>query len=68
MLSTDCGFGRQGCNRIIAYHKAVSMAQGANIIRRELGGDTRTVPAEDPALQIDNIARSGRALKITQVT
>ena len=30
VLSTDCGFGRQGCNRLIAFHKTVSMVQGAN--------------------------------------
>jgi len=55
VLSTDCGFGRQGCNRLIAFHKAVSMARGANIIRAELGVPTREIRAVDPALQIDRM-------------
>jgi 5-methyltetrahydropteroyltriglutamate--homocysteine methyltransferase len=53
VLSSDCGFGRQGCNRLIAYYKAVAIAQGANIVRRELGVEERSVPAADPALQVD---------------
>ncbi len=56
VLSSDCGFGRQGGNRMIAFHKAVSMAQGANIVRKELGVAATRIPAEDPRLQIDNIA------------
>lgn len=55
VLSTDCGFGRQGCNRLIAFHKAVSMARGANIIRAELGVPTRDIRAADPSLQIDRM-------------
>jgi 5-methyltetrahydropteroyltriglutamate--homocysteine methyltransferase len=53
VLSSDCGFGRGGCNRMIAYYKAAAIAQGANIIRRELGGEERYVPAADPSLQPD---------------
>lgn len=30
VLSTDCGFGRQGCDRLLAFHRTVSMVQGAN--------------------------------------
>ena len=56
VLSSDCGFGRQGCDRLIALYKAVAIAQGANIIRRELGVDESYVPAADPALQIDHLA------------
>ena len=36
-MSSDCGFGRQGCNREIAFYKASAIAQGCNIVRRELG-------------------------------
>jgi 5-methyltetrahydropteroyltriglutamate--homocysteine methyltransferase len=57
ILSSDCGFGRQGANRLIAFYKAVAIARGANIIRREQGIDERPVPAADPALQVDVIAR-----------
>jgi 5-methyltetrahydropteroyltriglutamate--homocysteine methyltransferase len=53
VLSTDCGFGRQGANRMIAFYKATSMALGANIVRRELGVEERHVPAADPAFQVD---------------
>ncbi len=60
VLSTDCGFGRQGCNRAIAFHKAVSMVEGANIVRKELGGEASVVRAADPNLQIDSIYRSER--------
>ena len=40
IVSSDCGFGRQGCNRDIAFYKASAIAQGANIVRRELGFET----------------------------
>jgi 5-methyltetrahydropteroyltriglutamate--homocysteine methyltransferase len=53
VLSSDCGFGRQGCNRLIAYYKAAAIVQGANIVRRELGAEEREVRAADPALQVD---------------
>jgi 5-methyltetrahydropteroyltriglutamate--homocysteine methyltransferase len=53
VLSSDCGFGRQGANRLIAYYKAAAIAQGANIVRRELGGEERYIGACDPALQVD---------------
>jgi 5-methyltetrahydropteroyltriglutamate--homocysteine methyltransferase len=51
ILSSDCGFGRQGANRLIAYYKAAAIAQGANIVRRELGGGERYIAATDPTLQ-----------------
>ncbi len=53
VLSSDCGFGRQGCNRLVAFYKAAAIAQGANIVRRELGLPETYVPAADPALQMD---------------
>ena len=53
IVSSDCGFGRQGCNREIAFYKAAAIAQGANIVRRELGLPETRVPAADPMLQID---------------
>jgi 5-methyltetrahydropteroyltriglutamate--homocysteine methyltransferase len=53
VLSSDCGFGRQGVPRPIAFHKASALAQGANIVRRELGAEESRVRAADPALQID---------------
>jgi len=56
ILSSDCGFGRQGCNRVIAFYKAAAIAQGANIVRRELGAPETYVPAADPALQIEVVS------------
>src|SRR5438045_7761074 len=53
VVSSDCGFGRQGCNREIAFYKATAIAQGCNIVRRELGLPITYVPAADPKLQID---------------
>ena len=29
ILSTDCGFGRQGFNRTVAFYKTTAIAQGA---------------------------------------
>ena len=53
IVSSDCGFGRQGANRNIAFYKAAAIAQGANIVRRELGLEETYVPAADESLQID---------------
>ena len=53
VISTDCGFGRQGCNREIAFFKSVAIAQGTNLVRRELGLPVSEVPAADPLLQTD---------------
>src|SRR6476660_3407062 len=53
IVSSDCGFGRQGCNREIAFYKASAIAQGCNIVRQELGLPTTYIPATDPALQMD---------------
>jgi 5-methyltetrahydropteroyltriglutamate--homocysteine methyltransferase len=53
VLSSDCGFGRQGFNRLVAYYKATGIAQGRNIVLKELGLEPRYVAAADPALQTD---------------
>lgn len=60
IVSSDCGFGRQGCNREIAFYKGSSIAQGCNIVRRELGLPTTYIPAADPALQIDIVPKAAR--------
>jgi 5-methyltetrahydropteroyltriglutamate--homocysteine methyltransferase len=57
IVSSDCGFGRQGCNREIAFYKATAIAQGCNIVRRELGLAPTYVPAADPSLQIDIVPK-----------
>ena len=53
ILSSDCGFGRAGNNRMIAFYKSVSLSLGANLVRGELGLDQQYVPAADPQLQVD---------------
>jgi 5-methyltetrahydropteroyltriglutamate--homocysteine methyltransferase len=53
VLSSDCGFGRQGVPRPIALYKAAALVQGANIVREELGAEQSPARASDPALQID---------------
>jgi 5-methyltetrahydropteroyltriglutamate--homocysteine methyltransferase len=37
VLSSDCGMGREGMSRRHAFHKMVSIVQGTNLVRRELG-------------------------------
>jgi len=57
-VSSDCGFGRQGCNREIAFYKATAIAQGCNIGRGELGLPSTYVPAADGRLQMDVVQKS----------
>jgi 5-methyltetrahydropteroyltriglutamate--homocysteine methyltransferase len=57
IVSSDCGFGRQGCNRNIAFFKTVAVAQGTNIIRRELGLPETAGRASIPALQTDIVPK-----------
>jgi 5-methyltetrahydropteroyltriglutamate--homocysteine methyltransferase len=53
VLTPDCGFGREGISRRIAFYKCVSLVQGANIVRRELGLPEAPVRAADPRLAFD---------------
>ena len=48
ILTTDCGFGRQGSNRLVAFYKSAAIVQGANLVRRELGLEEEPVRAADP--------------------
>ncbi len=45
VLSSDCGFGRQGMSRTHAYYKMIAMVRGANIVKRELGLPEADIPA-----------------------
>jgi 5-methyltetrahydropteroyltriglutamate--homocysteine methyltransferase len=47
LLSTDCGFGRQGMSRMHAFYKMVAISRGANIVRRELGLPEAEITAAD---------------------
>jgi 5-methyltetrahydropteroyltriglutamate--homocysteine methyltransferase len=48
ILASDCGFGREGLARRIAFYKAVAINLGANIVRRELKLPEVEIPAADP--------------------
>lgn len=48
VLSTDCGFGREGLARRIAFYKCVAINLGANLVRRELKLPEVEIPAADP--------------------
>ena len=48
ILSSDCGFGRQGMSRIHAFYKMIAIVRGANIVRYELGLPQVEIPATDP--------------------
>lgn len=48
IISTDCGFGRQGMSRLHAFYKMVSLVRGANLVRKELGLPEADVIAADP--------------------
>jgi len=50
VVTTDCGFGREGLSRRIAYYKCVALVEGTNIVRRELGLPEVRVRASDPGL------------------
>ncbi len=57
IISSDCGFGRQGCNRDIAFFKTTSISQGTNIVRKELGLPETPVRAANPRLQTDIVPK-----------
>ncbi len=48
MLSSDCGFGREGMSRRIAFYKMVAIVRGTNIVRKELGLPEAPCLAADP--------------------
>jgi 5-methyltetrahydropteroyltriglutamate--homocysteine methyltransferase len=50
VVTTDCGFGREGLSRRIAFYKCVALVEGTNIVRRELGLPEAHVRAADPRL------------------
>ena len=37
IVTSDCGFGREGMSRRIAFYKMVAIVRGTNIVRKELG-------------------------------
>jgi 5-methyltetrahydropteroyltriglutamate--homocysteine methyltransferase len=55
VLSTDCGFGRQGMNRHLVFFKTTAIPMARNIVLKELGLPERYVPAADDKLAWDQL-------------
>ncbi len=55
ILSTDCGFGRQGFNRHLAFYKTSAIPQARNIVLQELGLEPRYIAAQDEGLAWDQL-------------
>jgi methionine synthase II (cobalamin-independent) len=51
-FTSDCGFGREGLSRRIAHYKCVSLVEGTNIVRRELGLPEVLIRAADPKFSL----------------
>jgi 5-methyltetrahydropteroyltriglutamate--homocysteine methyltransferase len=52
ILTSDCGMGREGMSRRHALYKMVSLVQGVNIVKKELGLPVTPALAADPALSL----------------
>jgi 5-methyltetrahydropteroyltriglutamate--homocysteine methyltransferase len=48
VLCSDCGMGREGMSRRHAFYKMVSLVQGTNLVRKELGLPLADCLAADP--------------------
>src|SRR5262245_52220714 len=56
VLSSDCGMGREGMSRRHALYKMVSLVQGVNIVRKEIGAPLAECRMADPKLSLLNLA------------
>ncbi len=54
VLSSDCGMGREGMSRRHAFYKMVSLVQGTNIVRKELGLPVAESLGADPKYLVDS--------------
>src|SRR5262249_22250008 len=52
VLCSDCGMGREGMSRRHASYKMVSLVQGVNIVRKELGLPMAESLAADPKFSL----------------
>jgi 5-methyltetrahydropteroyltriglutamate--homocysteine methyltransferase len=48
VLSSDCGMGREGMSRRHAFYKMVSLVQGTNLVKQELGLPVKQSMGADP--------------------
>jgi 5-methyltetrahydropteroyltriglutamate--homocysteine methyltransferase len=52
VVSSDCGMGREGMSRRHAFYKMVSLVQGTNLVRKELGLPLAETRAADASLSL----------------
>jgi 5-methyltetrahydropteroyltriglutamate--homocysteine methyltransferase len=52
VISTDCGFGREGMSRRHALYKMASIVMGTNLVRRDLGLPERPCKLADPRFSL----------------
>jgi 5-methyltetrahydropteroyltriglutamate--homocysteine methyltransferase len=52
ILSSDCGMGREGMSRRHAFYKMVSLVQGTNLVKQELGLPVTPSLAADPKFSL----------------
>jgi 5-methyltetrahydropteroyltriglutamate--homocysteine methyltransferase len=52
VLSSDCGMGREGMSRRHAFYKMVSLVQGTNLVKKELGLPYTPSLAADPKMSL----------------
>ena len=48
IITADCGFGREGLSRRIAFYKCIALVQGTNMVRKELNLPEVEIRAADP--------------------
>jgi len=52
ILTSDCGFGRQGMSRMHAFYKMVALTRATNMVRKELGIEEAEIPATEMKLSM----------------
>ena len=60
IVSSDCGFGRQGRTATSRSSRPCRSPRACNIVRRELGLEPTYVPGADPILQTDIVPKTAR--------
>jgi 5-methyltetrahydropteroyltriglutamate--homocysteine methyltransferase len=56
ILTSDCGFGRQGISRMHAFYKMVALVRATNMVKKELGLPETYIPATDPKISLVPLA------------
>jgi 5-methyltetrahydropteroyltriglutamate--homocysteine methyltransferase len=56
ILTSDCGFGRQGISRMHAFYKMVALVRATNMVKKELGLPETYIPATEPKISMVPLA------------